>query len=217
MARLSSLLSGLVLLVLAAPAWSYSLGPFERQVLEEVNLARRNPAAYVDALREYRGFYRANFIVLPGSGVRYITSEGTVPVDEAIALLSHEAPREGLVGADTLAVAARNYVTEQAADGSVGHFGIGSTSPSDRVSRAGGGIYVSEVIAYGFETARDVVRQLIVDDGVPDRGHREVLFAPDLRYAGVACGPHPVYRTMCVIDLARTADGRRRIQMSSAQ
>ena len=53
---------------------------------------------------------------------------------------------------------------------------------------------------------RDVIRQLIIDDGVADRGHRIVMFADHLRYAGVACGPHPEFGTMCVIDMADTPD-----------
>jgi hypothetical protein len=52
------------------------------------------------------------------------------------------------------------------------------------------------------------MRQLIVDDGVADRGHRSIVFSGELRYAGAACGPHPVYRTMCVIDLGVMPDGR---------
>ena len=62
------------------------------------------------------------------------------------------------------------------------------------------------MITYGSNTAEEVVAQLVVDDGVPDRGHRRLLYDPALRYAGVSCGPHPGYGTMCVIDLASTPD-----------
>ena len=64
------------------------------------------------------------------------------------------------------------------------------------------------MIEYGASDAMDAVRQLIVDDGVPDRGHRSILFDPSLRFAGVSCGAHPAYRSMCVIDLGVERAGR---------
>ena len=60
----------------------------------------------------------------------------------------------------------------------------------------------AENLAYGPERARDVVMGLIIDDGVPDRGHRRNIFDPRLRVIGVACGPHEVYGSMCVMDYA---------------
>ncbi len=60
----------------------------------------------------------------------------------------------------------------------------------------------AEAISYGYQSPQDVVRQLIVDDGVPGRGHRQVLFDASLRFAGVGCGPHRLYGAMCVIDFS---------------
>jgi len=60
-----------------------------------------------------------------------------------------------------------------------------------------------EAIAYGPDRAEDVILQLIVDDGVPDRGHRRILFNPAYALVGAACAPHPVWRTVCVLDFAR--------------
>ena len=42
----------------------------------------------------------------------------------------------------------------------------------------------------------------LVDYGVEDRGHRQNLLNPAWRYVGIACGPHTVYGTMCVMDFA---------------
>ena len=50
--------------------------------------------------------------------------------------------------------------------------------------------------------------------GVPQRfedrtrGGIDVLFDGSLRYAGVSCGNHPVYRYMCVVTVGRTKDGQ---------
>jgi len=61
---------------------------------------------------------------------------------------------------------------------------------------------VAEEISFGQNTADAVVRQWIVDEGVPDRAHRSDLFDRVFRFGGVACGPHRIYRSMCVIDLS---------------
>ena len=206
MSRPSLLIGAALLLSAAVPARAQT--PFEVQVLAELNAARRDPAGYVEQLRRYRGYYHANIVAAPGARVRYLTQEGAAPVDEAIGFLQHQGEHGELTPAGTLESAAADHCAEQAADGAVGHLGPDGSTPSDRVARRGGGIYVAEVIAYGADSAADVIRQLIIDDGVPDRGHRALLFADKLRFAGVSCGPHPEYRAMCVIDLARTDDGR---------
>ena len=96
---------------------------------------------------------------------------------------------------------------EQGRLGYEGHVSRDGASPGERVRRRGGDIYVGESISYGFDDADDVVRQLIVDDGVPDRGHRRLLFTGDFRYAGVGCAEHRRLRHLCVVDLSGTADG----------
>jgi uncharacterized protein YkwD len=61
---------------------------------------------------------------------------------------------------------------------------------------------MAENIAYGENPAREVVLQLLIDDGVYDRGHRNNLLDPQWTVAGVACGPHRDYRQICVMDYA---------------
>ena len=75
-------------------------------------------------------------------------------------------------------------------------FGVGPT----RVARRGGDPYGGENISYGYDTAREVIIQLLVDDNIADRGHRVNLFRDGYVRAGVSCGPHAVFNHMCVID-----------------
>jgi uncharacterized protein YkwD len=71
-----------------------------------------------------------------------------------------------------------------------------------RIKKHKGSGLAAEALSYGARDAEGVVRQFIVDDGVPSRPNRKILFEDKYRRAGVACGPHPVNRSMCVVDVA---------------
>ena len=190
-------------LALAMPAQS----GIEAAVLAEINFARTRPRDYAEQLRAYRKFFKGRIVWYPGNPDGLRTEEGVRAVDEAIRFLERQVPLEPIAPATLLARAARDHVREQGPSGATGHYSADGANPRDRVQRRGGGSYVAEVITYGPPSAVEVVRQLIVDDAVPGRGHRKTLFAAEMRYAGVACGPHRGYRVMCVADLGRKADG----------
>lgn len=194
------------LLALLGAASAAAQTPFERDVLAALNAARADPAAYAAGLKNYRTYFHARLLRYPGLDADIETQEGVRVVDETIAFLGHQAPLEPVAPAPLLEASSADLVADQA-HGGTGHEGSDGSSPSDRARRHGGGGFIAEVIAYGPVDAQDVVRQLIVDDGVSDRGHRSILYSPELRFAGVSCGPHPEYRTMCVIDLGVTPDG----------
>ncbi len=74
---------------------------------------------------------------------------------------------------------------------------------SDRLTRYGRWSgKIGENISYGRSDARDVVIQLLVDDGIRSRGHRKNIFDPEFRVVGVGCGQHAGYRAMCVTTFA---------------
>jgi len=214
--RISRFFAALALAFTAVPAAAQS--PLEEQVLAVLNMARTNPQAFAQTLRTFRGYFQKTAYVLPGSNVLNMTEEGVGAVDEAIAFLDRQKPLKPVSTGLVLAAAAADHAAEQGADGSIGHGSADGSGPAERVQRRGGGDYVAEVIEYGAIDAVDAVRQLIVDDGVADRGHRTVLFDASLRFAGVSCGKHPSFRHMCVIDLGVTGDGRwnGRMEMASA-
>lgn len=191
-----------VLLALAAPAAAVDHN-LDTQVLAEINLARTAPRTYAGFLREFRRQFRGNYYVLPGSTTRMQTGEGVKAVDEAITFLSRVKPLPPLTWSEGLAAAAAELAEEQGNSGATGHTGRRSHGMRQRVERHGKwNRKIGENIGYGPEGARNMVMQLIIDDGVPDRGHRINTFSTDFKTAGVACGPHPHFGNMCVVDFA---------------
>ena len=191
-----------VLLALAAPAVAldYNLGT---QVLAEINLARTEPRTYAGFLREFRRQFRGKYYVLPGSTTRIQTSEGVTAVDEAIKFLSRVKPLPPLSWSDGLVAAAAELAEEQGRSGVTGHTGRQSHGVRERIERHGKwDRQIGENIGYGPRGSRNMVMQLIIDDGVPDRGHRINTFSAAFNTAGVACGPHPRFGNMCVVDFA---------------
>jgi len=191
-----------LLLALAAPAAALDEN-LARQVLAEINLARTAPRTYGGYLREFRGRFRGKSYLLPGSTSRVRTVEGRAAVDEAIKYLSRQKPLPPLTWSDGLAAAAAELAGEQGRSGAVGHVGRQSRGMKERIERHGSWEQqIGENIGYGPKDARNMVMQLIIDDGVKGRGHRRNTFAREFTTAGVACGPHPRFGSICVIDFA---------------
>jgi uncharacterized protein YkwD len=165
---------------------------FDDEVLAEMNFARAHPAAYARELRdETQRDDRYSSLAYEDRGA----------VDEAIEFLMRQPPLQPLQTDDRLAAAARAHTSAQGPRGELGHGAPGSLGRRLQNNGLWAGL-AAEDISYGHDTARDVVRQLIIDSGVPDRGHRKNIFGRAYQVAGVGCGAHSVYGSMCVIDFA---------------
>lgn len=175
---------------------------FHARIAAEVSAARSDPQAYARKLRTLRGWYRGDRIEQPGE-IPIVTQEGIAAVDEAIAFLEGQPALPALARSQPLDRAAAGHAADQARSGRTGHGGENGLSPHERMGRFGRWAATAEAIAYGPDTAEEMVVQLIVDDGVADRGHRRILFSPAYTLIGVGCGPHPEWRRMCVLDFAR--------------
>ena len=181
---------------------SAPVSSFARKVLSEVNFARTEPARYAAFLAGCRSHYRGNLLAFPGDHISR-SHEGVAALDEAIRALHHSRPLPPLAMSGGLARSAADLAGEQAQTGALGHRSRDGSSPFARMSRHGRwNTHAGEAIDYGGTTARRIVYNLIVDDGVRDRGHRLNLLAEDFRVAGVALASHPHFRQVCVIDFA---------------
>lgn len=187
-------LTALILACGAGPA--SAAGRLDQAVLDEINFARTHPASY------------ARFLDQGDDDDGYVDPEPSAR-DEAIRFLERQSPLPPLTPNVDLGLAAAEQVAAQGPRGLTGHAGADGSSPSERIHRRGvWRARSAEAISYGYGDPAAVVRQLVIDAGVPGRGHRTILFDPNLTIAGAHCGPHAVYRYMCVIDFAGAPLGR---------
>jgi uncharacterized protein YkwD len=188
----SFLCAGLLLLPLAVAAPAAHAATPEAQLLDELNFARTHPQDYARRLE-----------LEPVSPWERALAEPTdrAALAEAIAFLRRQAPLPALGPDEGLAEAAREHVTSQGPRGRTGHDGPDGEPFDARLRRHGVDAPAEgENIAYGPTRPADVVRELIIDSGVASRGHRRNIFTAGFEAAGVTCGPHRDYGTMCVID-----------------
>jgi hypothetical protein len=195
-ARVPAWLGLLLVPALFAAPTPLHAGPFEDAVLAELNHVRAHPQAYARELRR-EGVAQARY----GEETGAMARGDPDAVEDAIDFLMRQAPLPPLARDGRLAAAARLHAERQGPTGEMGHGAPGALG--QRLQREGlfAGIE-AESISYGQRTPREVVRQLVVDSGVPTRAHRRDLFGHAFQAAGVGCGPHAEWGSMCVIDLA---------------
>ncbi len=168
-------------LLLAMGLQTAAASELTQKVLAEVNMARTNPQGYAQLLAARMG------------------SDSDRSVAEAIHFLQNTHPMPALAPCSGLQQGAQLHVDAQGPTGGRGH-GDNPFARMDRFGQRTG--YAGENIFYGNRDPRGIVCALIVDQGVPDRGHRKNLFNRNFAQAGVAYGHHAAYGAMCVIDFA---------------
>ena len=191
------------------------LSSLEKDVLQEMNLARTQPkayAAFVEKLRPnyVRGQQQAGgghtTSVTAGGRTTIVTAEGPKALDEAVAFLRTTAPLPALTVSRGMSRAAREHALEQAQIGTMSHQGRNGSQPWDRADRHGRWRDTfSENLVAGHASARDMTMALIIDDGLPERGHRKNIFNGQARMLGVGCGPDKA-KPLCVTTFAGSYD-----------
>jgi len=179
------------------------LTPLEKDVIYEINLFRSNPAwyakRYIEPLAKY---YDKKILHYPGDK-SIQTTEGVRALNECVRELGKATPQAIMYPNKSLSQAARKHQKDQQKTGRTGHSGSDGSNMRQRIEEYGKWqVRIGENIAYGNSSARQIVIFLLIDDGVKDRGHRATILHPSFKLIGVACGSHPGYETMCVMDFA---------------
>lgn len=179
----------------------------ERAVIFEMNKARSNPKRYalevILPMKKRFTDSESPRIYYNADSMRIMTKEGTAAIDECVREMRGTAPMGLLLPSEGMSLAARDHTKDQSRTGRTGHSGRDGSTPWKRMERYGQWLVTcGENIDYGNKDAQAIVVSLLVDDGVPSRGHRKSILNGAFKVVGVAIGSHPKYRDMCTIDFA---------------
>lgn len=148
----------------------------ELAMVDEINLARTNPAGYVRHIEDYIESIRKS----------KDSSPSITAARELIAELKRMEPVAELRPSECMYRAAKKHGLEQKPSGDVNHQGRDGSWPWDRVLRECPGFTDgNENIVGGPSDVRRAVVLLLVDEGIEGHGHRKNILDPNWRY--VAC------------------------------
>lgn len=176
----------------------------ERAVIAEMNRCRTNPSNYAETtLRKHLERFVDEDTYQKSDGSLIMTNEGRARVLEAIDELKKMQPVGTLTYNEELTKAARFHCEDTGPTGLTGHNSSDGTRMGIRVRRyMKEKVALAENISYGSSKAEDIVLQLVIDDGVPSRGHLKNIMNSSYHRAGVAIGLHKQYGYMCTIDFS---------------
>ncbi|MDT4969063.1 MAG: hypothetical protein QOJ64_3800 [Acidobacteriota bacterium] len=183
-----------------APALAF-ISQLEQEIIQEMNLARTEPQKYAAFVDEYRKYYDGNRLTVPGRKKAIITNDGIAAVDEAVNFLRAQRPLPAFDIAKGMCSAAADHARDLAGKGIDGHRGSDGSTPNARVDRYGDWeSSIGETIVYEVSTPRQIMIALIIDDGVPTRGHRRNIFDPNYKVTGISVSDPLAFGSKCVID-----------------
>nr|QGT51359.1 hypothetical protein Unknown280_0510 [uncultured Spirochaetaceae bacterium] len=179
------------------------LSEIEKDVILEMNKARSDPKKYAELyIAPFAKKFRSDGTYIK-DGVTMMTNEGVAVVNECIKEMSAKKAMEILRPEKGLSLAAQSHATSQAKTSQTGHKGTDGSSPFTRIQKYGTFRTAGENISYGSKDGQEIVIQLLVDDGVKNRGHRKNIFNSAFTQTGVGYAEgHKTYRAECVITYA---------------
>lgn len=172
-------------------ATASDLGEVEKEVLYYTNLLRSNPKKFNDTyLKNYLDTVSKSYA---SKNVRSLQRD-----------LKKSNPLPLLQFNKKLTDFAKQHAVSTGKRGKVGHRSIKGKSYNKRIKPLFETFqYVGENIHYGSVDPLTIVIELLIDEGVPDLGHRKNLLDPVFNSAGAALEFHKKYRNNCVIEYGK--------------
>ncbi len=98
----------------------------------------------------------------------------------------------------TLYNAAKKHAVASGKEGALGHTSSAGTFEQRLKPLIGTFNLLLENSDYGSSKAMDIVMNLMIDEGIPDVGHRKNIMHDKINAVGVSIAPHKTYRHTCV-------------------
>ena len=170
---------------------------FEEELVNKINDFRTNPRGYAKKINEYVNYFKGKTLRIPGAEAGIRTEEGASAYIDAVEFLSKQEGVEPLYPSKGLARICSDFMAEaQKYDPN----DIGDIDLEEIITKYGS-FYgsLNRAMDFGGEDPEQVLINLIVCDGDPQRGNRESLLSTDLKYIGVANSKHSTYRYCTLI------------------
>lgn len=128
----------------------------QQELIDEINLVRSNPSGYVAYIQDFLDYWESS-------------ASEKATAQELIKVLKKTKPMNKLAYSEKLGNLAKQHCEWISKTSNFKHSKFG----------------FAENIQYGNDIIRFAVIDLLIDHGVPGRGHRKNLLNPDFKYIGV--------------------------------
>ena len=170
---------------------------FEEQLVNKINEFRTNPKGYAKKINEYVSYFKGKTLRIPGSNAGIRTEEGAAAYIEAVDFLSQQEGVDPLEPSKGLGRICADFMAEAQ---KVDPDQIGNIDLEEIIAKYGSfSGSLNRAMDFGGEDPEQVLINLIVCDGDPNRGNRESLLSTDLKKIGVASAKHATYRFCTLI------------------
>lgn len=197
--------------IINKPTGSHTSSSPLQTICDELNYVRTRPNDYAEKVLRPRLARFNGYTYKQDDGSYVQTHEGAAAVQEAINTLKSAQAMSALTLDTGLSQASSLLAAYQAQTGQIGHVGPNNLTMRQRIEQYGSWSgYIGENCAYGSTAARDIVAQLIIDDGFGNRGHRINILNESFSKVGIALqiGDNAPYGSVCVMDFATSFQPR---------